>query len=122
MRPVRPIALMTPSQKGAVPMRIILGVLVAAALCVPAAAQDKAPEHPKRHAKVVWRGYGFLPGYRPPEVIARERSTARTGVYFYGYPGHNFYGGPGFYRGRWNGGGFGACWIQTPIGPHWSCG
>src|ERR1035437_5063944 len=33
-----------------------------------------------------------------------------------------WYGGPGFYRGRWNGGGFGPCWTQTPIGNVWNCG
>ena len=33
-----------------------------------------------------------------------------------------WYGGPRFYRGRWNGGGFGPCWTQTPIGNVWNCG
>jgi hypothetical protein len=100
-------------------LRIISGVLVAATLAQPAVA---AKDHAKRHPKVVWHGYGFLPGYRPPEQIERQTPRAPTGHYFYGDPGYNFYGGPGFYRGRWNGGGFGECWTQTPIGPHWNCG
>ena len=29
---------------------------------------------------------------------------------------------PRFYRGRWNGGGFGPCYTQTPIGYMWNCG
>ena len=33
-----------------------------------------------------------------------------------------WYGGPRFYRNRWNGGGFGPCWTQTPIGNVWNCG
>jgi hypothetical protein len=57
-------------------------------------------------------GYGFLPGYEPPEVVEWRRNHR---------PGY-WYGGPRFYRGRWNGGGFGPCWTQTPIGPHWNCG
>jgi hypothetical protein len=39
-----------------------------------------------------------------------------------GQAGYFWYGGPGFYRGRWNGGGFGPCWTQTPIGNVWNCG
>jgi len=102
--------------------RIISGVLVATILALPAAATDAARDHTKAHPKVVWHGYGFLPGYHQPERIEREKPPAPTGHYFYGYPGYNFYGGPQFYRGRWNGGGFGECWTQTPIGPHWNCG
>ncbi len=66
-----------------------------------------------------WHGYGFLPGYRPPEVIERERAE-----HYYRLYGPQYYGPawPGFYRGRWNGGGFGPCWTQTPIGPMWNCG
>ena len=59
-------------------------------------------------------GYGFLPGYEPPEVIEWQRARTRRPTFWYG--------GPGFYRGRWNGGGFGPCWTPTPIGPHWNCG
>lgn len=60
------------------------------------------------------RGYGFLPGYEPPEVVEWRRAYTRRPTFWYG--------GPGFYRGRWNGGGFGPCWTPTPIGPHWNCG
>jgi hypothetical protein len=68
----------------------------------------------KRHVTRGWHGYGFLPGYRPPERIQWESMHSRSPAYWYG--------GPGFYRGRWNGGGFGPCWTPTPIGPHWNCG
>jgi len=103
-------------------LRIVSSVLIAAALSLPAAAADPAPAQPKRHAKAAWHGYGFLPGYRTPEQLAKQPSGPWTGVYFPGYPGYNFYGGPRFYQGRWNGGGFGSCWTQSPIGPHWNCG
>jgi hypothetical protein len=103
-------------------LRVVSSILIATLLCLPAAAADPAPGSAKRHAKTAWHGYGFLPGYRTPEQLARDRSGPRTGVYFYGYPGYNFYGGPRFYQNRWNGGGFGPCWTQTPIGPHWNCG
>jgi hypothetical protein len=76
------------------------------------------PVRKKRRVTRHWRGYGFLPGYRPPEVIERERAEHywRSGPHFYG-PAW-----PRFYRGRWNGGGFGPCWTQTPIGYMWNCG
>jgi hypothetical protein len=34
----------------------------------------------------------------------------------------HYFGRPGFYGGRYNGGSFGPCWTQTPIGPVWNCG
>jgi hypothetical protein len=69
------------------------------------------------------KGYGFLPGYDPPEkadlygdkYAPYPRYWSR-GDFRYGY------GGPGFYRGQWNGGGFGPCWTRTPAGPVWNCG
>lgn len=67
-----------------------------------------------RRVKQVWHGYGYLPGYRPPERLEWEQARARGPQYWYGYPR--------FYHGRWNGGGFGPCWTQTPIGNHWNCG
>lgn len=71
---------------------------------------------PKRSA---WRGYGFLPGYtQPPNLAdpyARRRGDPNAGTY-------PWWGWPGFYRGRWNGGGLGPCWTKTPIGPIWNCG
>ena len=34
----------------------------------------------------------------------------------------HYFGRPGFYGGRYNGGSFGPCWTRTPIGPIWNCG
>jgi hypothetical protein len=88
----------------------------AATAAKPPAKQAYASRrtHLSRH----WRGYGFLPGYRPPEVIEfqRERQFYESGPHYYG-PAW-----PGYYRGRWNGGGFGPCYTYTPIGYVWNCG
>jgi hypothetical protein len=91
-------------------------LLVSAAMAAP---EQTAPAAKKRHITRHWHGYGFLPGYRPPEVIERERAAE-----YYRTHGPQYYGPawPGFYRGRWNGGGFGPCYTQTPIGPVWNCG
>ncbi|MET0879673.1 MAG: hypothetical protein ABWY14_21290 [Tardiphaga sp.] len=105
---------------------------------LPAVAQA-APAH-KKQAKI-WKGYGFLPGYRQPlnnaaplfkqdpEVLRnarRERRPwyiTRTPVYYRWSDGEKYYfGRPGFYRGQYNGGSMGPCWTQTPIGPVWNCG
>ena len=76
---------------------------------------NRPPPYPPPHTgEGQGGGHGFLPGYEPPEVIAWERARTRRPAFWYG--------GPGFYRGRWNGGGFGPCWTPTPIGPHWNCG
>jgi hypothetical protein len=80
--------------------------LSSAAMASAGEADGKQP--PKRH------GYGFLPGYEPPDVVEWRNRFGRS-------PGY-WWGGPRFYRGRWNGGGFGPCWTQTPIGLHWNCG
>ena len=95
---------------------LVIFLAVAAVLSLPASTTAAAP-HAKRPAVRPWHGYGFLPGYRPPERIERDDYLARARrgpQYWYGYPR--------FYRGRWNGGGFGPCWTQTPIGPIWNCG
>ncbi|MEJ2435991.1 MAG: Rho termination factor N-terminal domain-containing protein, partial [Pseudolabrys sp.] len=63
-------------------------------------------------------GYGFLPGYVPPEVAEREREER----YRREHPPYYGPAWPGFYHGRWNGGGFGPCWTNTPIGYVWNCG
>jgi hypothetical protein len=85
---------------------------------------------PKKRPSAHWHGYGFLPGYRQPPInsvpILGPRGAARgypdySPTYWYG--GDQYYfGQPGFYRGRYNGGSFGPCWTWTPIGPIWNCG
>ncbi|MBI1202814.1 MAG: hypothetical protein GC182_09915 [Rhodopseudomonas sp.] len=105
-------------------MSRLIASLVSVALAVTLAAPVLAePVHKKAPAKKHrvsrhWHGYGFLPGYRPPEVIERERAEHywSTRPNYYG-PAH-----PQFYHGRWNGGGFGPCYTSTPIGYVWNCG
>jgi hypothetical protein len=107
-------------------LRILSFALSLAIALAPLLPETLAAAPAKRHAARHWRGYGFLPGYRPPERLAweeRMRARAREPVYGYWYGSSWYwYGGPRFYRGRWNGGGFGPCWTQTPIGPIWNCG
>ncbi|WP_111359181.1 hypothetical protein [Rhodoplanes elegans] len=90
----------------------------------------------KKRTKVTVRrsrgGYGFLPGYEPPQDTSPYRSRDSWIARPYG-PGRRYltpdgwqwvygWGGARFYQGRWNGGGFGPCWTDTPIGPVWNCG
>jgi hypothetical protein len=93
--------------------------------------------HPKQRR---WHGYGFLPGYQQPlnntlplyaQKNAMRRLASRDRRHWYidpvpeyvGYDGYwRYFGRPGFYNGRYNGGSFGPCWTQTPIGPVWNCG
>lgn len=98
-------------------------LLTAAPSAAPAAGETAATKpsaalHKQVRKKPVPRGYGFLPGYRPPEVIERQRAFARWAR------GPRFYGPawPGFYRNRWNSGGLGPCYTYTPIGYIWNCG
>jgi hypothetical protein len=99
--------------------------LAAALIAAPGIAQAKSKSNAPRTVVVVTkkyqgtRGYGFLPGYEPPEITRRERYGRAPWVRDSTYP---WYGYPGFYRGRWNGGGFGPCYTKTPIGPVWNCG
>jgi hypothetical protein len=95
-------------------LRNVSGVITLTAFLFTATTAFAAPTQARRHVVHHWHGYGFLPGYRSPERIELEQARARGPVYWYG--------GPGFYRGRWNGGGFGPCWTQTPIGNVWNCG
>ena len=90
------------------------------------AVTSGAPPH-----KRIWHGYGFLPGYHQPPnnaVPVYGPKGAVTGEpdyspQYFGYDGEwHYFGRPGFYRGRYNGGSFGPCWTQTPIGPMWNCG
>jgi hypothetical protein len=123
--------------------RFLEGLLItaiAAALLLPAAAIAK-PSDGKREPRIVVRGTtpkyrggpnGFLPGYRQPPPLSEWRDRApRYGGgdftdprrrYISGWAWRYGWGGPGFYRGRYNGGGFGPCWTNTPIGPMWNCG
>lgn len=120
-----------------------LAAVVALALAVPAgvatlasaahAAPDQAkpvskPVRKKHAVKRIPRGVGFLPGYRTPEQIERDRymeiQRERRAYYRAGGPRIAYWGysDPRFYRGRWNGGSFGPCWTSTPIGYQWNCG
>jgi hypothetical protein len=92
-------------------LAIAIMLLSATAVLSTASA---APVHGKRHVARHWHGYGFLPGYRTPEQIEADEARHPNRVWWYG--------GARFYRGRWNGGGFGPCWTQTPIGNVWNCG
>jgi len=99
--------------------RLLMIALAVSLAAAASAAPAHKPLHRKRHV-THWHGYGFLPGYRPPEVVERERWEHYERVY-----GPHYYYGPAwprFYHGRWNGGGFGPCWTQTPIGYMWNCG
>ncbi len=94
-----------------------LAISLSLALPALAAPTHNSPPH-KRHYNRSNPGYGFLPGVRTPEQIERDRARR-----FYA-SGPHYYGPawPRFYRGRWNGGGFGPCYTQTPIGYMWNCG
>jgi hypothetical protein len=118
-----------------------LAVAVATSLLWPLAAVSKPAAkhptkltvHPKAKSKAKghrWRGYGFLPGYRPQlaefnglPVLGPDPRRKREPRYF-DWDGNVRYGwgAPGFYRGRWNGGSFGPCWTYTPIGMMNTCG
>src|SRR5579863_2159147 len=90
---------------------------------LPAAAVA-APAH-KRHSYRLH--YGFLPGYQQPPnnnipVYGARGAVQGTPGYTpgYWYDGARYYfGNPGFYQGRYNGGSFGPCWTITPIGRVW---
>ena len=103
--------------------KLLSVIAIAAALSLATEALSATVEEKhhvtEHHVTHHWRGYGFLPGYRSPEVLERERWKHYHRLY-----GSQFYGPawPGYYHGRWNGGGFGPCCTQTPIGPIWSCG
>ena len=119
-------------------LKATLAAAFGASLLIPQAASAKSANG-KHDLRIVIRPkpqpkygpYGFLPGYRQPPPLAewRDRSPrygggdfSRDRPYISGYEWRYGWGYPQFYRGRWNGGGFGPCWTQTPIGPMWNCG
>ena len=59
-----------------------------------------------------------------PATTRRTPRGARATAKVRGWQDSTYpwYGWPGFYRGRWNGGGFGPCYTKTPIGPIGNCG
>ena len=69
-----------------------------------------------------------LPAYAHASVSRMARHNRRPWYIdpipsYYGYDGDwHYFGRPGFYGGRFNGGSFGPCWTRTPIGPVWNCG
>ena len=109
---------------------VVLSLISVAALAAPARKRPKSHEH----------SYGFLPGYQQPlsnsmplymqkKALRRMAREHRRPWYidpvpsYYGYDGNwHYFGRPGFYRGRYNGGTFGPCYTRTPIGPIWNCG
>jgi hypothetical protein len=117
-------------------MRITcLSTVVILLLSSLAAQAATAPKKPPK-----WHGYGFLPGYQQPlsnsQPLYAQKDAARRLAHqekrlwyidptpeYFGYDGDwHYFGWPGFYRGHYNGGTFGPCWTQTPIGPVWNCG
>jgi hypothetical protein len=94
-----------------------------------ASAKQAKSAKTKVYVSKRWRGYGFLPGYRPQLAESQGtpvygRPLPRREVRYWDYYGNVYYGwgSPGFYRGRWNGGSFGPCWTSTPIGMMPNCG
>jgi hypothetical protein len=119
-------------------MSRLLCLSIAIVLSQLSAVALAAPVHKKPVPR--WHGYGFLPGYQQPlnnaaplfkqdPAVLRAARRERRPWYidpvpqYYGYDGDlHYFGHPGFYRGRYNGGSFGPCYTRTPIGPVWNCG
>jgi hypothetical protein len=119
-------------------MSRFLCLLIAVVLGLSTVPASAAPVHKKPASKS--HDYGFLPGYQQPlsnslplymQKDAMQRYAKQNKRPWYNYPTPRYYGWdgeqhyfgqPGFYRGHYNGGSFGPCWTQTPIGAVWNCG
>jgi hypothetical protein len=119
-------------------MSRLLCLFIAAAVALGSTAASAEPANKRVAAR--WQGYGFLPGYQQPlnnsaplykqkDALRRLARQNRRPWYIDPTPGYydwngdpRYFGRPGFYGGRYNGGGFGPCWTRTPIGPVWNCG
>lgn len=129
---LRPTALYGAGMSRLICLLIAVAFSLSSALALAAPAQKRpAPR---------WHGYGFLPGYRQPlnntlplyaqkDGVRRYARANRRPWYvdpvprYYGYDdAWHYFGRPGFYGGRYNGGTFGPCWTRTPIGAVWNCG
>ena len=118
-----------------------LAAAVAAAWLLPAPADAATNGARQKRTRITvhanpkpkskrWRGYGFLPGYRPQlaeinglPILGPDPRPKREPRYIDFYTGQVEYGwgSPRYFRGRWNGGSFGPCWTYTPIGMMWNC-
>jgi hypothetical protein len=67
-------------------LRIVSAVIAVAVLALPTTGAVAA----KRHAKPIWHGYGFLPGYRSPEKIERKRAGPGPAAISLAIPGTTF--------------------------------
>jgi hypothetical protein len=119
-------------------MSRILCLLIAVVVSLSPVASFAAPVHKRPVPK--WHGYGFLPGYEQPlsnslPLYDQKNGTRRyarenrrpwynypTPQYYDYFGEQHYFGQPGFYRGHYNGGSYGPCWTQTPIGAVWNCG
>ncbi len=86
--------------------RAALAVAIVASILLPTMA-SAADSHRKKRPVRGWHGYGFLPGYTPPDQAGPASLRSRGPDYWYGWP--RFL--PGTLERR---GGFGPCWTYTP--------
>jgi hypothetical protein len=120
-------------------MARLMSLSIVVVLLLLSVAAQAAPTH--KQPKYRWHGYGFLPGYEQPPNNSQPPPSARHGApprlalghrrpwyidpvpRYFGWDGTwHYFGRPGFYRGRYNGGTFGPCWTRTPAGLVWNCG